>query len=54
MSGEVLERILVRQLPDAEKRARADFIIDTHLGVEAARAEVRELLGRLKEQIADA
>jgi dephospho-CoA kinase len=54
MSGEVLERILVRQMPDAEKRARADFIIDTHLGIEAARAEVQALLGRLKEQIADA
>lgn len=40
MTRDRLEAILARQLPDSEKRARADFIIDTGRGLEAARAEV--------------
>ncbi|MEL6577364.1 MAG: dephospho-CoA kinase [Pseudomonadota bacterium] len=38
------EAILARQTPDAEKRARADHLIDTSLGMAAARARVREIL----------
>ncbi len=41
------EMILARQMPDAEKRRRADFIIDSGNGVEAARDQVREILQRL-------
>jgi dephospho-CoA kinase len=32
-------------MPDAEKRARADFVVDTAQGYEAARAQVRAILG---------
>jgi dephospho-CoA kinase len=31
-------------MPDAEKRARADFVVDTSRGFDAARAQVREIL----------
>src|SRR3990167_8888282 len=44
MTPEKLEAILARQTPDAEKRARADFVIDTGQGVEHARQQVRDLL----------
>jgi dephospho-CoA kinase len=44
MSAEKFERILARQLPDAEKRARADFVIDTGHGVDAARDAVSRVL----------
>ncbi|MDH7803155.1 MULTISPECIES: dephospho-CoA kinase [unclassified Rhizobium] len=47
MTEEKFEMILTRQMPDAEKRRRADFIIDTGNGVEAARDQVREILQRL-------
>jgi dephospho-CoA kinase len=36
--------LLARQLPDAEKRARADFVIHTGLGMERARAEVAAVM----------
>jgi dephospho-CoA kinase len=36
--------LLSRQLPDAEKRRRADFVVDTSKGIEAARSQVREIL----------
>jgi dephospho-CoA kinase len=45
MTRERFEAILARQLPDAEKCRRADFIIDTSLGLEAARARVEEIVG---------
>ena len=48
MTPEKLEAILARQLPDAEKRARADFVIDTGQGVDHARAQVRDLLTLLR------
>jgi dephospho-CoA kinase len=49
MTEAALERILARQTPDAEKRARADFIIRTDRGIDAARAEVQDLVARLTE-----
>jgi dephospho-CoA kinase len=39
--------ILARQMPDADKRAKADFIIDTSQGIESARADVQKILRQL-------
>jgi dephospho-CoA kinase len=44
MTMEKLEAILARQMPDAEKRRRADFVVDTSQGLEAARTQVRAIL----------
>lgn len=44
VSVEQLEALLARQMPDAEKRARADFVVDSGQGVEHARAQVRQIL----------
>jgi dephospho-CoA kinase len=44
MSLEKLEALLARQVPDAEKRARADFVIDTSRGFDVAREQVRQVL----------
>ena len=45
MTRERFDAILERQTPDAEKRRRADFIVDTGHGLEAARARVAEIVG---------
>lgn len=50
MTREKFAAILARQMPDAEKRRRADHVIDTGRGIEAARAAVRALLARLADQ----
>lgn len=44
MTRERFDAILARQMPDAEKRARADFVIDTGRGLEAARAGVEAIV----------
>ena len=44
ISLERLEALLARQMPDAEKRRRADFVVDSAHGVEHARAQVRQIL----------
>jgi dephospho-CoA kinase len=44
MSEAQFEALLARQMGDAEKRARADFVVDTAHGIEAARAQVRDIL----------
>lgn len=48
MTPEKFELILSRQMPDAEKRRRADFIIDTGQGLDAAHEQVRHVLAILK------
>ena len=45
MTRERFEAVLARQTPDAEKRRRADFVVDTGRGLEAARSRVREIVG---------
>ena len=44
MTAEKLDAILARQLPDAEKRKRADFIVDTSDGLDPVRARIRDIL----------
>ena len=44
MTAETLDAILARQTPDAEKRRRADFVVDTSDGFDAVRAQIRHIL----------
>jgi len=44
MTDEKLDVVLKRQLPDAEKRKRADFIVDTSHGLDPVRARIRDIL----------
>jgi dephospho-CoA kinase len=44
MTMQKLQALLAKQMPDAEKRRRADFVVDTSRGFPAARAEVRAIL----------
>lgn len=44
MSEERLAQILAKQTPDSEKRRRAHFLVDTGLGMEGARRQVRDIL----------
>ena len=47
MTEEKFESILARQMPDAEKRARADFVIDTDGPIEATKRQVDAILACL-------
>src|ERR1700730_3732960 len=44
MTSEKLDAILARQLPDAEKRRRADFVVDTSHGLDPVRIRIRDIL----------
>jgi dephospho-CoA kinase len=44
VSPEQFEALLARQVPDAEKRRRADFVVDSSQGIEHARAQVDSIL----------
>jgi dephospho-CoA kinase len=44
MTSEKLDAILARQLPDAEKRRRADFVVDTSHGLDPVRTRIRDIL----------
>jgi dephospho-CoA kinase len=47
MTEQKFAAILAKQMPDADKRARADFVVDTSRGFEAARTQVRDILARI-------
>jgi dephospho-CoA kinase len=44
MTKEALEALLARQMPDPEKRKRADFVVDTSHGLDPVRARIRDIL----------
>lgn len=50
MTAQKFEAILALQMPDAEKRALADFVIDTSASFEDTRTQVRAVLDALREQ----
>lgn len=50
MTPEKFELILSRQTPDAEKRAQADYVIDTGHGIDKAREQVKTILADLRKQ----
>jgi dephospho-CoA kinase len=47
MTVQRLEAMLARQMPDSEKRLRADFVVDTSRGFDDARAQVRAILAKV-------
>jgi len=47
MTAAKLETILSRQMSDADKRARADFVVDTSKGLDAAREQIRHVLSKV-------
>ncbi|THD57861.1 dephospho-CoA kinase [Phenylobacterium sp.] len=49
MTPERLDAILAQQMADAEKRARAHFVVDTSRGLERARAQVAEIIATLRD-----
>jgi dephospho-CoA kinase len=49
MTEEKFAAILAKQLPDPEKRRRADFVLDSSKDFEHARAQVRDILGALSK-----
>ncbi|WP_160007534.1 dephospho-CoA kinase [Rhizobium sp. 18055] len=53
MTDEKFNMILSRQTPDAKKRARADYVIDTGQGIEPAKQRVAEIIADLKRRMAN-
>ncbi|MDQ8732648.1 dephospho-CoA kinase [Bradyrhizobium sp. LHD-71] len=47
MTQDKLDAILARQTPDVEKRARADFVVDTSSGIEPVSARIRDILAEV-------
>ena len=50
MTEAKFEAILAAQMPDAEKRALADFIVETGMGLEPARTRVDEIMRVLRDR----
>jgi len=53
MTEEKFAAILARQMPDAEKRARADFIIDSSGELEETRAQITAIIAELRGKPVD-
>ncbi len=51
MTFEKFAAILSKQTPDSEKRARADFVVHTDQGLDAARQEVRNIVKALEARL---
>ena len=49
MTPSKFERILAQQMPDAEKRARADFVIESGVPIDQTRDSVRRIVACLRE-----
>ena len=47
MTAQKFAGITANQMPDAEKRKRADFVMDTSKGFDTARAQIREIIARV-------
>jgi len=47
MTNDAFDAILARQLPDAEKRQRADFVVDTSHGLDPVRAQIKDILAEV-------
>lgn len=54
LSPKKIESLLARQMPDAEKRARADFVVDTSGEISATRAQLDAILAQLHGRKGDA
>ena len=54
MTVEKLDRLLKRQLPDAEKRNRADFVVDTDGPVSACDAQIDAIIAALQHRVGTA
>lgn len=50
MTAEKLGHILARQMPDTEKRAKADYIVDTSQGLAHAEAQVRKIIADVRKK----
>jgi dephospho-CoA kinase len=51
MTEEKFDLILKRQMPDSQKRERADFLVDTGVGLDGARERVRQIITLLRSGI---
>lgn len=48
MTPDKLDHILARQVPDSEKRAKADFVVDTGQGLDHAYGQVRKIIEEIR------
>ena len=49
MTEEKFRSILSKQMPDAEKREKADFVVDSTISVADAHSQIRDIISRLDD-----